>query len=95
MSESVLPMFSSRSFTVSGLTFRSLIHFRMKLDHFLTPHNTCFNVALLNLNFVTTEVSIGSCNCPLKKHLDSLCACGVSFEREGLTVREEKVELTR
>ena len=26
MSESVLPMFSSRSFIVSGLTFRSLIH---------------------------------------------------------------------
>ena len=27
MSETVLPMFSSRSFIVSGLTFRSLIHF--------------------------------------------------------------------
>ena len=27
MSESVLPMFSSRSFIVPGLTFRSLIHF--------------------------------------------------------------------
>ena len=27
MSESVLPMFSSRSFIFSGLTFRSLIHF--------------------------------------------------------------------
>ena len=27
MSESVLPMFSSRSFIVSGLTFRSLIQF--------------------------------------------------------------------
>ena len=27
MSESVLPMFSSRSFIVSGLTFSSLIHF--------------------------------------------------------------------
>ena len=27
MSESVLPMFSSRSFIVSGLTFTSLIHF--------------------------------------------------------------------
>ena len=27
MSESVLPMFSSRSFIVSGLTFRALIHF--------------------------------------------------------------------
>ena len=27
MSKSVLPIFSSRSFIVSGLTFRSLIHF--------------------------------------------------------------------
>ena len=27
MSESVLPMFSFRSFIVSGFTFRSLIHF--------------------------------------------------------------------
>ena len=27
MSESVLPMFSSRNYIVSGLTFRSLIHF--------------------------------------------------------------------
>ena len=27
MSESVLPMFSSRSFIVSGLKFRSFIHF--------------------------------------------------------------------
>ena len=27
MSSSVLPMFSSKSFMVSGLTFRSLIHF--------------------------------------------------------------------
>ena len=27
MSESVLPMFSARSFIVFGLTFRSLIHF--------------------------------------------------------------------
>ena len=27
MSESVLPMFSSRNFIVSGITFRPLIHF--------------------------------------------------------------------
>ena len=27
MSESVLPMFFSRGFIISGLTFRSLIHF--------------------------------------------------------------------
>ena len=31
MSESALPMFSSRSFIVSGLTFRSLIHFGLFL----------------------------------------------------------------
>ena len=31
MSESVLPMFSSRSFIVSGLTFRSLTHFEFIL----------------------------------------------------------------
>ena len=31
MSESVLPMFSSRGFIVSGLTFRSLIHFGLFL----------------------------------------------------------------
>ena len=31
MSESVLPMFSSRSFIVSGLIFRSLIHFEFIL----------------------------------------------------------------
>ena len=32
MSESVLPMFSSRSSIVSGLTFRSLIHFEFILE---------------------------------------------------------------
>ena len=31
MSKSVLPMFSSKSFIVSGLTFRSLIHFEFIL----------------------------------------------------------------
>ena len=29
MSESVLPMFSSKSFIVSGVIFRSLIHFEI------------------------------------------------------------------
>ena len=36
MSESVLPMFSSRSFIVSGLTFRSLIPFEF-IFVYLTP----------------------------------------------------------
>ena len=33
MSESVLPMFSSRSFIVSDLTFRTLIHFEFIFVH--------------------------------------------------------------
>ena len=33
MSESVLPMFSSRSFIVSGLTFRSLMHFEFIFEY--------------------------------------------------------------
>ena len=47
MSESVLPMFSSRSFIVSGLTFRSLIHFEfifvygVRIFHLLTLDQFC------------------------------------------------------
>ena len=33
MTESLLPMFSSRSFLVSGLTFKSLIHFEFTFVH--------------------------------------------------------------
>ena len=38
MSESVLPMFSSRSFIVSGLTFRSLIHFEFIFVYGVRKH---------------------------------------------------------
>ena len=37
MSESVLPMFSSKSFIVYGLTFRSLIH--LKTQDFIIKHD--------------------------------------------------------
>ena len=49
MSESVLPMFSSRSFIVSGLTFRSLIHFEfifvygVRIFHLLTWDQVCWD----------------------------------------------------
>ena len=45
MSESVLPMFSSRSLIVSGLKFRSLIHFEfifvygVRTDRAMAPHS--------------------------------------------------------
>ena len=42
MSESVLPMFSSRSFIVSGLTFSSLIHANQ--NHNEVPLHTSQNV---------------------------------------------------
>jgi len=44
MSESVLPVFSSKSFIVSGLTVRSLIHFEfifvcgVKCSNFILLH---------------------------------------------------------
>ena len=45
MSESILPMFSSRSFIVSGLTFRSLIHFE-----FIFVYDVkCFSYILLQV----------------------------------------------
>ena len=39
MLESVLPMFSSRSFIVSGLTFRSLIHFEFIFVYGVRKHS--------------------------------------------------------
>ena len=44
MSSSVLPMFSSKSFIVSGLTFRSLIHFEFI---FVYGVRKCSNFILL------------------------------------------------
>ena len=38
MSESVLPMFSSRGFIVFGLTFRSLIHFEFIFVYGVRKH---------------------------------------------------------
>ena len=46
MSKSVLPMFSSRSFIVSGLTFRSLIHFEFILVYGVKE---CSNFILLHI----------------------------------------------
>ena len=46
MSSSVLPMFSSKSFIVSGLTFRSLIHFEFI---FVYGVRRCYNFILLHV----------------------------------------------
>ena len=45
MSKSLLPMFSSKSFIVSGLTFRSLIHFEFI---FVFGVRKCSNFFLLH-----------------------------------------------
>ena len=46
MSSSVLPLFSSKSITVSGLTFRSLIHFEFIFVHGVRKH---YNFILLHV----------------------------------------------
>ena len=60
MSESVLPMFSFRSFIISGLTFRSLIHFEfifvygcadLKPVLFSVPY--CLHACLVTQSYLT------------------------------------------
>ena len=46
MSKSVLPVFSSRSFIVSGLTYRSLIHFEFI---FVYGVKECYNFIPLHV----------------------------------------------
>ena len=55
MSESVLPMFSSRSFIVSGLTFRSLIHFEF---FFVYGVRKCSSFILLQVVFHVLDVPL-------------------------------------
>ena len=50
MLESVLPMFSSRSFIVSGLTLRSLIHFEFIFVNGVTKRS-CFILLCAALHF--------------------------------------------
>ena len=52
MSSSVLPMFSSKSFIVSGLTFRSLIHFEF---FFVYGIRKCSNFILLHAAVLFSE----------------------------------------
>ena len=78
MSESVLPMFYSRSFIVSGLTFRSLIHFEfifvygvrkcssfILLQVFTAPlmKQVVFFSLYILASFVEDKVSIGMWIC--------------------------------
>ena len=67
MSESVLPMFSSRSFIVSGLIFRSLIHFQFIFVYGVSVLVSFFyrwlasfpNTNCQRLSFLHFKVSIG------------------------------------
>ena len=76
MSESVLPMFSSGSFVVSGLTFRSLIHFEFifvygvrkcssfillqVVDQFSQHHLIVSSPLYILASFVKGKVSVGA-----------------------------------
>ena len=58
MSESVLPMFSSRSFIVSGLTFRSLIHFEFIVVYGVRkcPEHNDFNLKCFYPNILVPTI---------------------------------------
>ena len=94
MSESVLPMFSSRSFTVSGLLFRSLIHFDFifvygvrKRSSFIllqvvdqfSQHHLLKRLSLIHCIFLPSLLKI---RCPQVKSLQAINA------GEGVEKRE-------
>ena len=58
MSESVLPMFSSRSFIVSGLTFRSFIHFEFIFVYRLNISYFYCSPSLLRVGAPPSNLSI-------------------------------------
>ena len=62
MLKSVLPMFPSRSFIVSGLTFRSLIHFEYI---FVYGIREWFNFILLNVAVQFSQTFVGKVMCLL------------------------------
>ena len=63
MSESVLPLFSSKSFIVSGLTFRSLIHFE---SIFVNGVRKCSTFILLQVvDQFSQHHLLGNCLFPL------------------------------
>ena len=55
MSSSVLPVFSSKSFIVSGITFRSLIHFEFI---FLYGVRQCSNFILLHVTLQFSQLHL-------------------------------------
>ena len=68
MSYSVLPMFSSKSFIVSDVTFRSLIHFEFifvygvrKCFHFSILHSPFLSAALIEETICPTVYSCFLC----------------------------------
>ena len=72
MLERVLPMFSSRSFIVSGLTFRSLIHFEFIFINsiiFKLRHIWAFLVTQLVKNPPASAGDMASISDPGRSHM--------------------------
>jgi len=73
MSESVLPMFSSRSFIVSGLTFRSLIHFEFIFMYGEDAVCVCVwwrcSVYIMGMLYMCVCVCTHTCG------VDAVCVC--------------------
>ena len=78
MSKSVLPMFSSKSFMISRLIFRSLIHFEFLFSYSVRK---CYNFIVLH---VAVQFSIGQHH--LLKRLSSPLYFLASFIIDQLTI---------
>ena len=74
MSLSVLPMFSSKSFIVSGLTFRSLIHFEFIFVYDVSSVQSLSSVRLFVIPWTTArQASLSITNCWIHPNPCLLC----------------------
>ena len=90
MSKSVLPLFSSKSYIVSGLTFRSLIHFDFI---FVYGARECPNFILLHVAVQFSQhhllKRLSFLHCPLCHRLgDSRCV-GLSLDFVSCSIEDE------
>ena len=83
MSESVLPMFSSRSFIVSGLTFRSLIHFEFI---FVYGVRKCSSFVLLQVVDQISQHHLSLIHCIFLPHLSKIRCPYVHGFISGLSI---------
>ena len=89
LSSSVLPMFSSKSFIVSGVTFRCLIHFEFI---FVYGIRKCSNFIILHVTIHDIVQETGIKNIPKRKKCKTYYFLRAMWENWTATCKRRKLE---